>query len=74
MGLLCPPMILRLEFKTKDELLLQPQTAEEHAEEMREYSSDSDTSSSSSSSTSSDEEEDHVTAVIPPFNCRAHLR
>ena len=30
LGLLCPVYILCLEFKTKEELLLQPQTAEEH--------------------------------------------
>lgn len=32
MGLLCPPYILKLEFKTKEELQLMPQTEEEHLE------------------------------------------
>lgn len=32
MGLLCPPYILRLEFKSKEELQLMPQTTEEHME------------------------------------------
>lgn len=31
LGLLCPPFICALDFKTKDELLNQPQTAAEHA-------------------------------------------
>uniref|UniRef100_A0A1Y1MC38 Transient receptor potential cation channel trpm n=2 Tax=Photinus pyralis TaxID=7054 RepID=A0A1Y1MC38_PHOPY len=32
LGLLCPPYILRLEFKSKEELQLMPQTEEEHLE------------------------------------------
>ncbi|XP_044264338.1 transient receptor potential cation channel trpm isoform X2 [Tribolium madens] len=32
LGLLCPPYILKLEFKSKEELQLMPQTTEEHME------------------------------------------
>lgn len=32
MGLLFPPYILKLEFKSKEELQLMPQTTEEHME------------------------------------------
>ncbi|ERL88775.1 hypothetical protein D910_06157, partial [Dendroctonus ponderosae] len=32
MGLICPPYILKLEFKSKEELQLMPQTTEEHLE------------------------------------------
>jgi len=30
LSLLCPPLILKLEFKSKEELQLMPQTEEEH--------------------------------------------
>lgn len=32
MSLFCPPYILKLEFKSKEELQLMPQTTEEHME------------------------------------------
>lgn len=43
MGLLFPPYILRLEYKSKEELQLMPQTEEEHLElEMDEDDRDSE--------------------------------
>uniref|UniRef100_A0A0N4ZG74 LSDAT_euk domain-containing protein n=1 Tax=Parastrongyloides trichosuri TaxID=131310 RepID=A0A0N4ZG74_PARTI len=53
LGILCIPSILFLEFKTREELLLQPQTAAEHEEDIN----DSDSSSSDSSSSESSDSE-----------------
>uniref|UniRef100_A0A0K0F7B4 LSDAT_euk domain-containing protein n=1 Tax=Strongyloides venezuelensis TaxID=75913 RepID=A0A0K0F7B4_STRVS len=61
LGILCVPTILFLEFKTREELLLQPQTAAEHEEDINDCdssSSDSSSSESSDSETSEDSEED----------------
>ncbi|KAL3120637.1 hypothetical protein niasHT_007929 [Heterodera trifolii] len=52
MGILFPPSIFLLEFKSREELLLQPQTAAEHQKDINESSSSSSDSSSSSSSDS----------------------
>lgn len=56
LAILCPPLILRLEFKSKEELQLMPQTEEEHMidlQDERDNNTSSDHSSSSSSSASS---------------------
>lgn len=56
LAILCPPLILRLEFKSKEELQLMPQTEEEHMidlQDERDNNTSSDHSSSSSSSSSS---------------------
>ena len=49
-GLLFPPYIFYLDFKSKEELMLQPQTVAEHEHDMRDTSSSSDESTSGSSS------------------------
>uniref|UniRef100_A0A914CYL5 TRPM-like domain-containing protein n=1 Tax=Acrobeloides nanus TaxID=290746 RepID=A0A914CYL5_9BILA len=49
-GLLFPPYIFYLDFKSKEELMLQPQTVSEHEHDMRDTSSSSDESTSGSSS------------------------
>ncbi|CEF67884.1 Transient receptor potential cation channel subfamily M member 1 [Strongyloides ratti] len=56
LGILCVPTIFFLEFKTREELLLQPQTAAEHEEDINDY--DSSTSGSSSSESSDSESSD----------------
>ena len=56
LAILCPPLILRLEFKSKEELQLMPQTEEEHMIDLKdelENNTSSDHSSSNSSSGSS---------------------
>lgn len=56
LAILCPPLILRLEFKSKEELQLMPQTEEEHMidlQDERDNNTSSDHSSSTSSSVSS---------------------
>ncbi|CAI5439041.1 unnamed protein product [Caenorhabditis angaria] len=64
LGLVFPLFIMSLEFKTREELLNQPQTAAEHEHEMNKSdssssaSSSSDSSSSSSSNDSSDDEDE----------------
>ncbi|KAK0425602.1 hypothetical protein QR680_009283 [Steinernema hermaphroditum] len=58
LGLLIPFFIFALEFKSKEELALQPQTAAEHEDDVNNYYASSASSSSSSdtdSSSSSDE-------------------
>uniref|UniRef100_A0AAF5D5N7 TRPM SLOG domain-containing protein n=1 Tax=Strongyloides stercoralis TaxID=6248 RepID=A0AAF5D5N7_STRER len=52
LGILCIPTIFFLEFKTREELLLQPQTAAEHEEDINDCDSSSSSSSSSESSDS----------------------
>ncbi|CAJ0944633.1 unnamed protein product, partial [Mesorhabditis belari] len=52
-GLLLPFTIPALEFKTREELLLQPQTAAEHEQDINDTSSSSSSSSSDESSTTS---------------------
>lgn len=42
MGLLCPMYITRLEFKSKEELQLMPQTQEEHLIALEDEKEDSD--------------------------------
>lgn len=54
MGILFPPSIFFLEFKSREELMLQPQTAAEHEQDINNSSSSSSGSSSSDSSSSSD--------------------
>lgn len=51
MGIFCPISVLWLEFKSKEELQLMPQTVEEHMLEME----DSDTDSDSSTDTEEDD-------------------
>ncbi|VDN07735.1 unnamed protein product [Thelazia callipaeda] len=51
-GLFCPPTIFLLEFKSREELLLQPQTAAEHENDLNESSSSSSSSENDSSSDS----------------------
>ncbi|EJW74288.1 hypothetical protein WUBG_14806, partial [Wuchereria bancrofti] len=58
-GLFCPLTIFLLEFKSREELLLQPQTAAEHENDLNDSSSSSSSSgtdSSSDSDFSSDDE------------------
>jgi transient receptor potential cation channel subfamily M protein 3 len=62
LGLLCPPTIFFLEFKSREELMKQPQTAAEHEDDIDSSSSDSDGESSSSSGESdyeSDQQHDN---------------
>jgi transient receptor potential cation channel subfamily M protein 3 len=54
LGILFPPSIFLLEFKSREELMLQPQTAAEHQDDINDSSSSESSSSSSSSSESSD--------------------
>uniref|UniRef100_A0A915BSL5 Transient receptor potential channel n=1 Tax=Parascaris univalens TaxID=6257 RepID=A0A915BSL5_PARUN len=54
LGLLCPLTIFLLEFKSREELMLQPQTAAEHEDDINESSSSSSSSSESDSSSDSD--------------------
>uniref|UniRef100_A0A7E4V2Z3 LSDAT_euk domain-containing protein n=2 Tax=Panagrellus redivivus TaxID=6233 RepID=A0A7E4V2Z3_PANRE len=64
-GLLCPPTIFFLEFKSREELMQQPQTAAEHEDDINDTlstSSESDASSSSSSSDSDDGDGDDLRA------------
>ena len=49
MGILFPPSLLFLEFKSKEEMELMPQTAEEHIQRLQD-DEDSDSSSSSNGS------------------------
>uniref|UniRef100_A0A914YEB2 Ion transport domain-containing protein n=1 Tax=Panagrolaimus superbus TaxID=310955 RepID=A0A914YEB2_9BILA len=58
LGLLCPPTIFFLEFKSREELMKQPQTAAEHEDDINDSDSSSDDSSDSSSSGDSDYEYD----------------
>uniref|UniRef100_A0A183BZJ6 LSDAT_euk domain-containing protein n=1 Tax=Globodera pallida TaxID=36090 RepID=A0A183BZJ6_GLOPA len=62
MGILFPPSIFLLEFKSREELLLQPQTAAEHQKDINESSSSSSESSSSSSSSESESDDDESDA------------
>lgn len=57
MGIFIPPYAMALEFKTKEELQLMPQTMEEHLEELED--DDSDTEDLSFSSL----DDDHVNEV-----------
>ena len=59
LGLLFPPSILYLEFKSKEELQLMPQTMEEHLDELEDAQSVTDISMSSFS-------EDPVSHTIYP--------
>lgn len=52
LGLLFPPSIFLLEFKSREELMLQPQTAAEHEDDIKDTSSSSSSSSESESSSS----------------------
>jgi hypothetical protein len=54
LGILFPPSIFLLEFKSREELMLQPQTAAEHQDDINDTSSSSSGSSSSSSSSDSE--------------------
>uniref|UniRef100_A0A0N5AU54 LSDAT_euk domain-containing protein n=1 Tax=Syphacia muris TaxID=451379 RepID=A0A0N5AU54_9BILA len=54
LGLLFPPSIFLLEFKSREELMLQPQTAAEHEDDIKGRSSSSSSSASESSSSDSD--------------------
>jgi transient receptor potential cation channel subfamily M protein 3 len=57
MGLLFPPSILLLEFKSREELMQQPQTAAEHADDLSSATTNSRRSSVASlSATSSDDD------------------
>jgi transient receptor potential cation channel subfamily M protein 3 len=58
LGLLCPPTIFFLEFKSREELMKQPQTAAEHEDDINDSDSSSDSDVSSSSSGDSDFEYD----------------
>ncbi|KAI9554622.1 hypothetical protein GHT06_019895 [Daphnia sinensis] len=53
LAIICPPLILRLEFKSKEELQLMPQTEEEHMIDLKDEGRDNNTSSDHSSSNSS---------------------
>ena len=57
MGIIFPPSIFLLEFKSREELMLQPQTAAEHQDDILSTSSSSSESSSSSSSSDTDSDE-----------------
>ena len=48
LGIFLPPYILLLEFKSKEELQLMPQTMEEHLDDMEEEASENDRVSISS--------------------------
>ncbi|XP_078670939.1 transient receptor potential cation channel subfamily M member 1-like [Branchiostoma floridae x Branchiostoma belcheri] len=67
MGILCPPTILTLEFKSREELQLMPQTIEEHILDLQEdsvsvFDSDNDSEDSNmADSLSSDD-------LLPPSN------
>lgn len=52
LGLFCPVTIFCLEFKSREELLLQPQTAAEHENDLNDSSSSSSSSGTDSSSDS----------------------
>ncbi|KAL7076457.1 hypothetical protein ACQ4LE_004186, partial [Meloidogyne hapla] len=57
LGIIFPPSIFLLEFKSREELMLQPQTAAEHQEDINDSSSSSSDSSDSSPSSSPSESE-----------------
>uniref|UniRef100_A0A914LXQ2 Ion transport domain-containing protein n=1 Tax=Meloidogyne incognita TaxID=6306 RepID=A0A914LXQ2_MELIC len=57
LGIIFPPSIFLLEFKSREELMLQPQTAAEHQEDINDSSSSSSDSSVSSPSSSPSESE-----------------
>ncbi len=58
LGIMMPATILFLEFKSKEELQLMPQTVEEHIQELEDSESDS-----SFDSTDEDDGENHSIAV-----------
>lgn len=62
-GLFCPPTIFLLEFKSREELMLQPQTAAEHENDINDSSSSSSSSGSSSSSDSDCSSDDDLQEV-----------
>lgn len=62
MGILFPPSIFFLEFKSREELMLQPQTAAEHEQDINNSSSSSNSSSSESSSSSNTDSEEDLTS------------
>ncbi|KAF7636026.1 hypothetical protein Mgra_00004475 [Meloidogyne graminicola] len=57
LGIIFPPSIFLLEFKSREELMLQPQTAAEHQEDINDSSSSSSDSSVTSPSSSPPESE-----------------
>ncbi|VDN56541.1 unnamed protein product [Dracunculus medinensis] len=59
-GLLCPFYIFLLEFKSREELMLQPQTVAEHEDDINYSSSSSSSSSASDSSSDSDYSSDEA--------------
>ncbi|CAD6184963.1 unnamed protein product [Caenorhabditis auriculariae] len=65
-GLVMPLSILMLEFKTREELLNQPQTAAEHEQDLNDSSSSSGNSSSSSEDSSSSSFEDDYDDELTP--------
>lgn len=61
MGLLFPPSILLLEFKSREELMQQPQTAAEHAEDLSAETSSADSEDSGRSSLEISDDDDDET-------------
>uniref|UniRef100_A0A915PF14 TRPM SLOG domain-containing protein n=1 Tax=Setaria digitata TaxID=48799 RepID=A0A915PF14_9BILA len=59
-GLFCPLTIFLLEFKSREELLLQPQTAAEHENDLNDSSSSSSSSGTDSSSGSDFSSDDEI--------------
>ncbi|VBB33429.1 unnamed protein product, partial [Acanthocheilonema viteae] len=59
-GLFCPLTIFLLEFKSREELLLQPQTAAEHENDLNDSSSSSSSSGTDSSSDSDFSSDDNL--------------
>lgn len=73
LGFLLFPSILFLEFKSKEELQLMPQTMEEHIQELED--SDSDISSISSSDSSDDSQSEVGGATLnTPARTSPHVR
>lgn len=63
-GLLCPFYIFLLEFKSREELMLQPQTVAEHEDDINYSSSSSSSSSASDSSSDSDYSSDEASHQV----------
>uniref|UniRef100_A0A914VVH5 Transient receptor potential cation channel subfamily M member 3 n=1 Tax=Plectus sambesii TaxID=2011161 RepID=A0A914VVH5_9BILA len=70
MGLLCPPSILLLEFKSREELMQQPQTAAEHADDLNADTSSADSDDSGRESLEGSDDDDDVETLDPELGRR----
>uniref|UniRef100_A0A914VNG0 Uncharacterized protein n=1 Tax=Plectus sambesii TaxID=2011161 RepID=A0A914VNG0_9BILA len=70
MGLLCPPSILLLEFKSREELMQQPQTAAEHADDLSADTSSADSDDSGRESLEGSDDDDDVETPDPELGRR----